>query len=253
MNTPAICAALRKRYPANSHALMFEVGNGTGHATKRHADAVAMGLWPSRGLEIEGIEIKISRGDWKRELADHAKSDAVQRYCDRWWIAAPKGLIPPAELPATWGLLEVDENGIRQKVVAPKLDAIPPDRGFIAAMLRRKAEADAAEICLLVEKALAPLREQDRRRMEQTVGQRTRDAEAMLVKAREIKEATGIDLLHGWTPSKEVSEAIMFGLNIGVGGDYGVLATLGRQAAALAEKIDALTKPKEQNNAPIPD
>lgn len=241
INTSAIRVALRERYPANSHALMFEVGNGTGFQTRRHADAVAMGLWPSRGLEIEGIEIKISRGDWKRELADHAKSDAVQRYCDRWWIAAPKGLIPPAELPATWGLLEVDEKGIRQKVAAPKLEAIPPDRGFVAAMLRRKAEADQSEIDALVKKVLGPQREQDKRLMERELGDRGKQVAAMLAKAKEINEATGIDLINGWKPAKEVSAAIKFALRSGIADDYGGLANLARQAELLVKEVREFT------------
>ena len=33
----------------------------------RYADAIAMNLWPSRGLAVHGFEIKISRGDWQRE------------------------------------------------------------------------------------------------------------------------------------------------------------------------------------------
>lgn len=231
-----IRVALRERFPPNSHALMFEVGNGTGSATRRHADAVAMGLWPSRGLEIEGVEIKVSRSDWKRELADHAKADAIQRYCDRWWIAAPKGLIPPAELPVTWGLLEFDGASLRQKVPAPKLEAAPPDRTFIAAMLRRASEADAEEVKRLVQKSLAPMVEQERRNIEARYPRIQSEAAGVLAKLSEIKAATGIDL-RGWTPASSIIAAMKFALRIGIAGECGRLEQIAKEAERLAAEI----------------
>jgi hypothetical protein len=47
-----------------------------------------MSLWPSRGIELHGIEIKVSRNDWLKELGDPAKADEIARFCDRWWVAA---------------------------------------------------------------------------------------------------------------------------------------------------------------------
>ena len=84
----AVFRLLDKRYPAESHALFRQVADSTGYGQKRYADAVAFGLWPSRGLEIEGLEIKVSRQDWLNELKNHAKSADIQAYCHRWWIVA---------------------------------------------------------------------------------------------------------------------------------------------------------------------
>lgn len=58
-------AALARIYSQPEWAILFDVGNATGGRATRRADAVAMSLWPSRGLELYGFEIKVSRADWK--------------------------------------------------------------------------------------------------------------------------------------------------------------------------------------------
>ena len=53
--------------------LGFEVGNSTGAELKRYADAVAINQYPSRSFETIGMEVKISKGDLRRELEDADK------------------------------------------------------------------------------------------------------------------------------------------------------------------------------------
>jgi hypothetical protein len=51
--------AIAKRWAAPEYAVMWEVGRATGVVSnQRYADAVIMSLWPSRGLELHGVEIK---------------------------------------------------------------------------------------------------------------------------------------------------------------------------------------------------
>lgn len=50
--------ALRPLYPAAEYALLPQVANATGARTKRHCDALALSLWPSRGLHLHGFEMK---------------------------------------------------------------------------------------------------------------------------------------------------------------------------------------------------
>jgi hypothetical protein len=73
-------AALMNRYCAPEWATFFEVANSTGGGAVRSADAVAMSLYPSRGLRLHGFEIKVSRSDWLHELKQPDKSVAVQRF-----------------------------------------------------------------------------------------------------------------------------------------------------------------------------
>lgn len=134
---------LRKRYPEPAFAFLEQVADGTGATQRRWADAVAIGLWPSRGLDAHGFEVKVSRADWRKELADPAKAESVQTYCDFWWIVCPPGVISPGELPGNWGHIEA--QGATRLVVktgAPKLEAKPWDRKFFAAIARRASELE---------------------------------------------------------------------------------------------------------------
>lgn len=133
-----IRAAMSKRWTDPEWAIMWEVGQGTGAAGGRYADAVMMSLWPSRGLELHGVEIKISRSDWKREAADPSKAEAIARFCDRWWVHTAPGVVDDlSDLPPAWGLREFDGKVWTTRREAEKTDADPISRPFLAAMLRR--------------------------------------------------------------------------------------------------------------------
>jgi hypothetical protein len=135
-------ALLHKKYPAPEWALLEEVRNSTGFATReRYADAVAMSLYPSRGLSVLGFEIKSSRGDWQRELRNPDKSDAIQMYCDRWWIVAGgPNIVQQSEVPVNWGLLVAGGGRLMTVKDAPQLEAQPLDRKFVASLLRKMTE-----------------------------------------------------------------------------------------------------------------
>jgi len=125
------------------YAWLYEVRNKTGasHAQYRYADALVASLYPSRGIWFAGVEVKVSRGDWLRELKDVRKSDEIQRFCDYWWIAAPEGVVKLEELPVTWGLLEVRGKKIARARAAPKIKKpAPPTLEFVASLLRNSAE-----------------------------------------------------------------------------------------------------------------
>lgn len=129
---------MSSRWTAPEWAIMWEVGNSTGLAGNRYADAVMMSLWPSRGLELHGVEIKVSRSDWRNEAADPTKAESIARFCDRWWIHTPPGVVSDlSELPPAWGLREFDGRSWRTLREAEKTDAEPVSRGFLAALLRR--------------------------------------------------------------------------------------------------------------------
>lgn len=140
-------SALRLRFAAPAWAYFDEVGNATGFGCNRHADGVAMSLWPSRGIELHGIEIKVSRQDWLKELGDPAKAESVSKYLDRWWLAvSDASIVWPGELPPTWGLLVFDDGKLQCKADAPALQPLPLDRTFVAALLRRAQETRESAI-----------------------------------------------------------------------------------------------------------
>src|SRR5262245_2299599 len=91
------------RFAPPACVMLREVRNGTGYAKQvRTADAVVVSVWPSRGVWLGGIEVKVSRSDWLRELKDPTKAAEIQKYCNYWWLASPEGVCEPGELPENW-------------------------------------------------------------------------------------------------------------------------------------------------------
>lgn len=140
--TRDIANAIERRFPPESHGVIYEVGNGTGMNCNRHADALVMSYWPSRGLTLDGFEFKASRSDWIKERDNPAKADAFARYCDRWWLAVTdESIVHAGELPETWGMMSLDGRGMLRVVKeAPKLEPVAMDRSMLAAIFRRVAE-----------------------------------------------------------------------------------------------------------------
>lgn len=133
-----VMAALKARHPAPAWAFLEQVRNSTGVAdVTRTADAVALSLYPSRGLELHVFEVKVSRGDWLREMKEPAKAEEIGRFADRLWlVVGDAAIVKPEELPPTWGLLVPRGPGLHAKVVAPKLEPEAVSRRFLAALLR---------------------------------------------------------------------------------------------------------------------
>lgn len=239
MTTSAhIRALLRTRYQHPEWALCFEVANTTGAYAKRYADGVAMNLFPSRGLAIHGFEIKVSKSDFKNEIANPEKSEAVQQYCDHWWIVAPASAVDESLLPTTWGWLRVDGERLVAAKNAPKLDAKPMTRAFMAAMVRRSNEADAADVEAIVRKRVQAERENDRKVIDREVEARTRGAADALKKIEELKAKIGNDRWDS-LEAEDVAAAVKFVRACGVSGTYRGMRSLQRDlkcAAGLIEK-----------------
>lgn len=129
-------------------AFLTHVRDAAGFDAKRTIDAVAMSLWPSRGLLLHGFEVKCSRSDWQRELKDPSKAEQFCALVDRFWlVVADAKIVHDGELPPAWGLLAARGDKLVQiKAATPlrqeagKRGATPlPDRfgrSFVAALLR---------------------------------------------------------------------------------------------------------------------
>jgi len=131
---------LKRRWPWPGYIVLPQVPSATGAACRRYADALVISAYPSRGIYATGVEIKVSRSDWKAELAQPAKAEPVLKYCLYWYVAAPKGLIDPGEVPEQWGLIDCSSHGTRIAKRAPKLSPAKPTWEFVAGVARRLAE-----------------------------------------------------------------------------------------------------------------
>jgi hypothetical protein len=138
--------ALRNRYAPPHWFLLDRILSIPGFSAHGIADAVAFGLYPSRGFEIHGFEAKVSRSDFLREIAQPDKSSWLINTVDRFYIVAPGPEVArAAELPLRWGLLYVRRWGDGFRVqTARTADLIPAhdkqfplDRAFVASLLVR--------------------------------------------------------------------------------------------------------------------
>lgn len=124
-----------------SHVVIEEVAPATGfRGVQRYADAVALSVWPSGGMELDGWEIKASKGDLKRELKDPDKWRAVGRYCNRWnLIAWDESVLMPG-IPSEWTvwITRETEYGRELKLHArgSLLTPEPWPRQFVCSLVR---------------------------------------------------------------------------------------------------------------------
>lgn len=144
MGSGQVESLCRLHFAPPHFAYLTQVRNGTGFQKRaRTADAVAMGTWPSRGIHLHGIEIKVDLQDFKREVANPEKAEDIAKYCHYWWLAVTHEKVAPLEMvPANWGLLVVSEDGTKMRVAkeAAKLTPIPPDHLLLASVMRKMAE-----------------------------------------------------------------------------------------------------------------
>ncbi len=137
-----VYAALVKLFAPPEYAVLPGVADTTGSGRSRTIDAIVMSLWPSRGLTIEAVEIKVTRNDLRRELGNPSKAEPIAKYVDHFWLAVGDAGIVQEDLPRTWGLLVPGKAGkLKITKQAPKLKPEPISRGFLAAILRRANEA----------------------------------------------------------------------------------------------------------------
>lgn len=191
-------AALARRYRAPEYALFEQVGNGTGFVANRWADAMAMSLWPSRGLDLIGFEVKVHRNDWLRELRNPSKAEDIASGCDFWFVVAGDAdTVRQEELPAPWGLLVLESRGLVQRKPAERRTPQPPlDRPMVAAILRRASEGmvPKSSIQAQLDSQFEAGREQGKRLASSDETHARRELEGLRESVREFERVSGVKL-----------------------------------------------------------
>lgn len=247
-----IKALLRKRYPKGEWALAFEVADATGGRGRRLADAVAMNMWPSRGLAIHGFEIKVSKTDWKKELLSPEKAEAVSKYCDHWWIVAPQGIVREEDVPATWGYLEVRDGQILQVKAAPLREAEPVTKEFMAALFRRVGAIDEEEVEATVRLRLAAADAAREKNFEQRVQARLYKYEGLEKAIADFEKHSGINFREYSHLSDDLGKAVKFVMDCGIFGSYRAVERLRTHLLDAAEEIEnAIGKHAESETHPV--
>jgi len=205
---------LREKYPPDAYALLTEVGNSTGFGCRRHCDALVMSLWPSRGLEIIGIEVKVRRSDWLKELSMPEKAEAIAQYCDRWYLAVgDENIVQEGELPKGWGLIvpKAPGDSLRIKTEAKLAEPEPqPDRNFLAAVLRQ-IQNQVGEEASYKRGRIAGKHEADE--YHRAHNYEAQELKELQKKVHAFERASGVSLGRSWESPEKIGTAVHQVLN----------------------------------------
>jgi hypothetical protein len=211
MNTRQVLEALTGHYrkPGETRDGEILITEVQAPGSQRRADLVRVGMWQSRGTGIDVHEIKVSRSDWLRELADPAKAEAWWPYCNRFWITAPPGVVEAGELPEGWGLLELPPGARRRFKVRAQAESRKDIRltvPLIIELLRRADNARLTQIVQLQQQHRDDLYRVEREwRQEKADQQVPAELRSRLEMLKAVEAAMGMRLgeYRDWTPPGE--------------------------------------------------
>lgn len=217
MKSDDLVALLNQRYCAPAWAFLPQVRNGTGYATNaRTADALAMSLWPSRGLHLYGFEIKISRQDLISELKNPEKAEDIAKYCDFWFlVVSDKKLIEGLAIPPNWGVLAPQGKRLITVKAEKKLDSAEPTRLFLAAILRKVVELKVPTAMLRAERELgaSEAKAEVEERLNRQFKYEREDFEKLQKKVEEFELVSGVKVGSHWDEGKNIGAAVRQVLN----------------------------------------
>ena len=233
--------ALARRWPDGEYIRVEEAPMDQARQGRK-IDVLVFGLWRSRGLQRDAVEIKVSMSDLRRELNNPSKADWWWEHTHRFWIAAPDDLAKKAAhlIPAPWGLLAVSPDRTRVIREAPTHKPSPlPYATFLGIMreidgaganaLRRARADERAKTTAEIEAKYAHINHADVAEIE-----RLRElAETVAI----FEQASGIQIARGFG-IRRIGEAAR--LVNGIGSPDRVADALHRHAANLTALADAL-------------
>lgn len=208
--TEDLAQLMRARFCPPEWALFFEIQAGTGWVGMGgRADAVALNLYPSQGLTINGFEMKVSRADWLKEMKDHAKAETIFGFCDHWWlVVGDRSIVKEGELPEPWGLIAPRGDGLAVVKKAPRLKAKPITREFIAVLARRANQAATEAIADRIALATREIEGRQERRVKQARDEASERHRLLAAKVLEFEAASGIDIQRGYEGGARIGEAV---------------------------------------------
>ena len=198
ITTEMINEALIGKYREPEWYLGFEVGNSCGSETKRHADAIAICAYPSRGFKAIGFEVKVSKSDLKHELDNPRKCEEMYQYVNEYYLVIPKGLTDNADIPNPWGIIEYNDGKLRQKRKAQYHEA-KLTTGFMLAFIRGRQRVDDMNKAIKYNSIAKDVEE----RVNWKAREAIRQLEEVRTNIDEIKKVTGINIV-GYCTDKNI-------------------------------------------------
>lgn len=111
---------------------------------EQRIDFWAINCYLSKKFEKIAFEIKVSRSDFLNEIKNPEKRQQALLFSNRFYFAAPKGLIRPEEIPPECGLVEFEAGSTRCRWTkeAPWRDVSEPSWSFLASLARRVSKCE---------------------------------------------------------------------------------------------------------------
>lgn len=233
---------LLKKFPISEYALMAEVRDAAGFGASRSADFLIMSLWPSRGLDMIGIERKSYRGDWLNELKNPAKAENIYQYCDRWYLLTDnENVAKIEEIPINWGWMHIDING-KLKIIkeAIKLTPIPISKSFLACMLKRAYCKDGWVTEQSIEQRIIEAKEKGVQEKDRSNSRLIETYQILIKDVKDFEDVTGIKLLNPkWGVSgKKTGDAVKFILDGGIDEIKKQMTFIKNYHASIGKKIE---------------
>lgn len=236
------------------YVVALQVNNGAGFAYGRTLDAVVFDTWPSKGLVLHGIEIKVTKADLRRELQHPDKSAGFTQFLDTFSIAAPAEVLKGMKdvIPGKWGLYTPTSDGRLRTARKPLYlhedgrDREVCDRSFAAAFARalvqRSLSHDAERA------AFESGQQQGRKAGLADVDRAERALSQLRDECNAFEAASGVTLRGYSTNGRRIGEAVDFVLKGGLelkSRHSESLVELGHRLAGLGHELERLSAEME--------
>lgn len=198
--------AVRSRYAPPEWHCEAEVTLGG-----RRLDVLALNMWGARRYCVVGFEIKVSRGDWMRELAAFHKAEEWVRVCDAFYVVTPPKLVRSDELPDGWGHLELCGSRMFTRRIAARQNPVPTTlpREVAARFITRLVQ-EREQFRRQTENDLQmEITERARNRAREEITREQTNADAALLRKAELydKLVTALGLGTDWRPEDRALRA----------------------------------------------
>jgi hypothetical protein len=211
---PSIEEAISAKFSHPHFVTLFEVRDSTGFDSSRSADAIAVGMYRTRGREITGFEIKRSRSDWLSELKNPAKAEEIGKFCDWFYLVTSNDSIAKIdEIPAQWGWMFL--NGQRLKVLKKpeRMKAVPLDRHMLCSLLFSLRKDCYSQIEKQINEKVAQRLESQHSGLQYTARNWEERFKELEKNVREYENASGVSISNGWNHPGKVGEAVRMVMN----------------------------------------
>jgi hypothetical protein len=143
-STARILGMLKEKYRGPHWIGIEELRAGTGFSCGREIDLYCISQYARDGYGYSiAFEIKVSKSDFKNEIADPDKRAPFVENSNQFYYVTPPGILDPGEIPQGCGLMECGKS-IRVIKIAEQRD-VNYSPIFVASIIKRLTEKPQGE------------------------------------------------------------------------------------------------------------